>query len=143
MTVTLRPTVLADLDVLYEHQADPVSAELAGFPSRDRPSYWAHQSVVLADPSSVLSTIEADGEVVGSAVCFGPPTAREVGYWVGREHWGRGIATEALRQLVDQVPDRPLRGCVVPANVASQHVLLANGFVQDGVDGEHLVFVLH
>lgn len=142
MTVTLRRTVPADLDVLYEFQADPVAAELAGFSSRDRPTYWAHWTAALADDSVVASTIVEDGEIVGSLVCFGPPATREVGYWLGRDHWGRGIATEALRLFVVEVTDRPLRGCVVPANVGSQRVLLGNGFVADGVDGEHLVFTL-
>jgi len=81
-------------------------------------------------------------EIVGDMGCWGAQGAREVGYWIGREFWGRHIATDALRLLLDVVSDRPLRGYVVPSNPASQKVLLSCGFVETGVDGEHLVFTL-
>ena len=138
----LRPTVEADLETLYAFQADPDAATMAGFPSRDRPTYFAHATGVLADPAVVKSTIVVDGEIVGSLVCFGSDDAREVGYWIGRGYWGGGIASRALQLFLAQVPQRPLRGFVVPGNVASQRVLAKCGFVPDGEDGEHLVFVL-
>ncbi len=138
----LRATTETDLETLYGFQADDGAARMAGFPSRDRPSYFAHWTGVLADPAVVKSTIWVDGAVAGSLVCFGAPDAREVGYWIGRAYWGQGVATEALRLFVAEVPDRPLRGFVVPANVGSQRVLAKCGFVPDGEDGDHLVFVL-
>jgi RimJ/RimL family protein N-acetyltransferase len=90
----------------------------------------------------VKSTILLDDAIVGSLVCFGAADAREVGYWVGQACWGRGVATEALRLFLEQVPDRPLRAFVVPANPGSRRVLAKCGFVPDGEDGDHLVFVL-
>ena len=138
----LRATAEADLETLYTFQADPDAAAMAGFPSRDRPTYFSHWSGVLADPTVVKSTVVLDGAVAGSLVCFGPPQAREVGYWIGRQYWGRGIATEALRMFVEQVSERPLRGFVVPGNVGSRRVLAKCGFVADGEDGDHLVFLL-
>lgn len=140
--VTLRPTVASDLDVLYEHQADPVAAAMAAFPSRDRPTYLAHWTGVLADDSVVKSTVLVGSEIAGSLVCFGAPQAREVGYWIGRVYWGRHVATDALRLFVAEVTERPLLGFVVPSNVWSQRVLLSCGFVETGVDGDHLVFTL-
>ena len=106
----LRRTTPSDLDVLYEFQADPVAAGMAGFPSRDRPTYVAHWTAVLADQSVVASTALVGDEVVGSLVCFGPAQTREVGYWVGRAFWGRHIATDALRLFLAEVTERPLRG---------------------------------
>ncbi len=141
--VRLRQTVEADLDTLFEHQADPEAARMAGFPSRDRPTFFAHWTGLLADPSVVKETVLLDGEVAGSLVCFGAEGAREVGYWIGREFWGRRVATRSLRLFLERMRDRPLRGFVVPTNVASQQVLLKCGFVPDGEDGDHLVFVLH
>lgn len=140
--VTLRPTVASDLDVLYQHQADPVAAAMASFPSRDRPTYLAHWTAVLADDSVVKSTVLVGTEIAGSLVCFGLPHAREIGYWIGREHWGRHVATDALRLFVAEVSERPLRGFVVPSNIGSQRVLVSCGFVETGVDGDHLVFTL-
>lgn len=44
--------------------------------------------------------VEVNGEIV-ACVSFWPHDfgASEVGYWVGRKYWGKGIATEALVQL--------------------------------------------
>jgi RimJ/RimL family protein N-acetyltransferase len=140
--VWLRPTTVDDLTVLYEFQADPVGAEMAAFPSRDWPTYLAHQTGVIADPTTVKMTVLVGAEIVGDMGCWGAQGAREVGYWIGREFWGRHIATDALRLFLDVVSDRPLRGYVVPSNPASQKVLLSCGFVETGVDGEHLVFTL-
>ena len=33
---------------------------------------------------------------------------REVSYWIDRAHWGKGIATEALKQFLALVTIRPL-----------------------------------
>jgi RimJ/RimL family protein N-acetyltransferase len=55
---------------------------------------------------------------------------RLVGYWIGQEFWGRGLATEALAELVDIVDARPLYAEVVTTNVASIRVLEKCGFTQ-------------
>ena len=75
-----------------------------------------------------------------------------LGYWVGREFWGRGVGTQALALLVDEVSVRPLYAHVVVHNVGSIRVLEKCGFRRGRVqeakapapdDGiEELVFVL-
>jgi RimJ/RimL family protein N-acetyltransferase len=71
---------------------------------------------------------------------------REIGYWIGREHWGRGIATASVRAFIAGMPDRPLHAYVTEHNVASMKVVVANGFVQVGRHEDrgvvHLVFRL-
>ena len=52
-----------------------------------------------AIPTTTLRTIVADGVVVGNAVSWTGDEGRMVGYWIGKEHWGRGIASAALRPL--------------------------------------------
>jgi RimJ/RimL family protein N-acetyltransferase len=142
--VWLRPTTPADADVLFAHQADPVASAMAGFPSRDRQAYDAHWSAVAADAGNVRNTVLVGDQVAGSMMCWGPPQSREIGYWIGRDFWGRHVATDALRLFVTEVvTERPLHGYVVRWNVASQKVLLSCGFVQTGVDDDHLVFTLH
>lgn len=62
--------------------------------------------------------------------------AEELGYWVGRPYWGQGIATAAvglfLRLLDGLGVEGPLLAQTLQGNVASQRVLLANGFAADG-----------
>ncbi len=61
---------------------------------------------------------------------------------IGREHWGRGIATASVRAFIAEIPDRPLHAYVAEHNVASMKVLVANGFVQVGRhEGEAVVLV--
>jgi RimJ/RimL family protein N-acetyltransferase len=59
----------------------------------------------------------------------------EVGYWIGRVHWGRGYATAALRLLVELAQRRGiprLDAYAYPHNAASLRVLERNGFVRLG-----------
>ena len=53
---------------------------------------------------------------------------REVGYWVGKEYWGKGIATQALAEFLNQVKTHPLVAHVAKHNVASRRVLEKCGF---------------
>lgn len=62
----------------------------------------------------------------GSFVRFGK---REVCYWLGREFWGRGVATEALQALLELVPERPLYARVAKRNPASRRVAEKCGFM--------------
>ncbi len=51
-----------------------------------------------------------------------------VGYWIGREHWGKGIATRALTLLLTEVDTRPLHAHVAQHNAGSIRVLEKCGF---------------
>jgi RimJ/RimL family protein N-acetyltransferase len=64
-------------------------------------------------------TILAGGRPVGNIGCFGPAGEQEVGYWIGREHWGRGLATSALAAFLGEETVRPLYAHVVKHNVGS------------------------
>ena len=69
---------------------------MAGFPARDRESFMAHWNRILEDGSVVKKTVLFEGEVAGNIVSFVNSGEREVGYWIGRGFWGRGVATRAL-----------------------------------------------
>jgi RimJ/RimL family protein N-acetyltransferase len=142
--VYLRDVLASDLPVHFEHQSDPESARLSMTAARDRAAFDAHWTKILEDSAAVVQTIVADGEVAGSAFCFLHDDKREVGYRIGQQHWGRGIATAALAQLVAQVPERPLYATVAEHNPASLKVLEKSGFRRIGVerDGEVIMRVL-
>jgi RimJ/RimL family protein N-acetyltransferase len=59
---------------------------------------------------------------------------RQVGYWLGREFWGKGIASESLKQFLGVVKTRPLYGMVAKHNSASKRVLEKCGFKVIGED---------
>ena len=139
----LRKVTDSDLPVFYEHQRDPLAVEMADFPARDHDAFFAHWARVRADPANIYRTIEVDGEVAGNVVSWHGEEGQLVGYWIGREYWGRGIATEALRRLVNEVvPERPLAALVAAGNIGSIRVLEKCGFVRVGEDEEGFVFRL-
>jgi RimJ/RimL family protein N-acetyltransferase len=144
--ISLRAVEDRDLDVLFEHQADPVAAQMAAFPSRDRQRFDAHWARIRSDDTVVLRTVLVDGVVAGGVTSWIDDGRRLVGYWIGREHWGRGVATRALEQFVGQVPVRPLHAHVAAHNAGSIRVLRKCGFRRDGaatVDGiGELSFIL-
>jgi RimJ/RimL family protein N-acetyltransferase len=138
----LREVTDDDLDALYAHQADRVSYELAAVPTRDRPAFDAHWQRLLADPEVLLRVIDVDGAVAGNVLSFWLRGERVIGYWIDRGLWGRGIATEAVAQMLAIETRRPLRAHVFPPNRASARVLEKNGFRLVGEEQDGLVFEL-
>jgi RimJ/RimL family protein N-acetyltransferase len=59
---------------------------------------------------------------------------REVSYWIGKEYWGRGIATKALTLFLEELKVRPLYARAAKDNVASLRVLAKCGFTFVGED---------
>ncbi len=129
--LALRETIDADLGTLFEFQADPEASAMAAFPSRDLPAFLEHQAKIKADPSAITRTIVAGGGVVGSIGSWEVEGERDVGFWIGRDHWGNGYATAALRALLDIDLHRPLHAHVADHNVGSRRVLEKCGFVFD------------
>jgi RimJ/RimL family protein N-acetyltransferase len=129
--VALRETIDADLGTLFEFQADPEASAMAAFPSRDLPAFLEHEAKIKADPSMITRTIVAGQEVVGSIGSWPVEGERYVGFWIGRDHWGKGHATAALRAFLDIDPHRPLHAHVADHNVGSRRVLEKCGFVFD------------
>jgi len=129
--VELREIVDADLPILFAYQAEPEGSAMAAFPSRAEPAFYEHMAKIRANPANLLRTIVAGDRVVGSISSWDAEGEREVGYWIGRDHWGRGYATAALRAFVALDPTRPLWVHVAEHNVGSQLVAQRCGFVFD------------
>ena len=139
--VVLRPVEPADLPFFYEHQRDPAGIVLAGVGGRDRQAFDAHWERILADDATTIRTIVVDGEVAGNVLSFEREGRREVGYWLGRDHWGRGVATAALVAFLGEERSRPLHAGVLRANAGSLRVLEKCGFALCGEDDEGLVLL--
>ena len=136
--VLLRDVEPDDLPIFFEHQRDPVAVALVVFRSRDRAEFDEHWAKILADDSCLKKTIVADGQVAGNIGSFTRDGKREVGYWIDRTLWGRGIASEALSAFLCLEQRRPLYAGVAPHNVASIRVLQKCGFTvcESAIDQE-------
>ena len=150
--VRLRAVEDGDLDVFFGQQADPEAVAMAAFPARDRERFDAHWAKIRLDDTVIVRTILADGVVAGNIGSWQDGGRRLIGYWIGRDRWGRGVATQALTLILDEVPARPLYAHVAAHNAGSIRVLQKCGFRRDRVqearapepeDGiEEFIFVL-
>lgn len=121
--VRLRDVTNDDLTVFFEQQRDPEASRMAAFPSRDRAAFMAHWAGILGNAALAKRTILFDGRVAGNIVSFEQDGQRQVGYWLGKEYWGMGIATRALSAFLGEVTVRPLYAYVAKHNIASRRVL--------------------
>ena len=124
----MRKIKRSDLLVFYEQQLDIEALQMADFPSREKDAFLTHWAKIMVDGSNYLRTILYNGQVAGNIVSFMMNGKREVGYWIGKQYWGKGIATNALRQFLQIVHDRPLYAYTAKHNIASQRVLQKCGF---------------
>ncbi|MFE1955246.1 MULTISPECIES: GNAT family N-acetyltransferase [Streptomyces] len=138
MDVTLRVVLDSDLPVFFVQMNDPESIRWAAFTAKDptdSPAFHSHWNRNRQDPSVLLRTVEGEGgEILGHVAVFGPPEDREVTYWIGRQYWGRGVATAALRALIALAPERPLHARAAADNTGSVRVLEKCGFQRTGTD---------
>ncbi|TQF17682.1 GNAT family N-acetyltransferase [Myxococcus llanfairpwllgwyngyllgogerychwyrndrobwllllantysiliogogogochensis] len=124
----LRIVTDEDLPIFFEHQCDPEALRMAAFPSRARDAFMTHWRTNVLRPENVNRTIVVGGVVVGNIGSWEQDGKRLIGYWVGREQWGKGIATRALTEFLALVPARPLHAWVAVHNTASIRVLEKCGF---------------
>ncbi|HEX6289345.1 MAG TPA: GNAT family N-acetyltransferase [Herpetosiphonaceae bacterium] len=133
----LRDVTEADIPIFFEQQRDPDANYMAAFTAKD-PADWdafmARWARILGDESIVKQTILVDGQVVGSVSSFEQFGEREVSYWIGRDSWGRGIATRALAAFLERVQARPLHARAAKDNLGSLRVLEKCGFTICGED---------
>ena len=130
--VLLRDVQERDLPVFFEDQRDPAANEMAAFPARDREAFVAHWAKILADDSVFKQSILFGDRVAGNIVCFERSGKRLVGYWVGKDFWGMGIATRALSKFVAGIKARPPHAYVAKHNLGSIRVLEKCGFTLSG-----------
>jgi ribosomal-protein-alanine N-acetyltransferase len=147
-TVGIRPARTEDaatLAALYRENRD----HLAPFePVRDEEFFTAEGQArrlagLLADHEQGRAhpyVIEVDGELAGritvTNVVLGPFRSGSLGYWVAADAVGRGVATSAVRQVVDDCFTNHglhrLEAGTLVDNLASQKVLERTGFTLIG-----------
>ena len=135
--VRLRPVAENDLPIFFEHQRDPLGVHMAAFTAKDpndRAAFDAHWRWILAEPDIIVRAIEVDGQPAGSVSSYVGDVGREITYWLGRDYWGRGIASAALRAFLLLDTHRPLHGRAAADNIPSLRVMEKCGFVRIGTE---------
>jgi RimJ/RimL family protein N-acetyltransferase len=134
--VILRNVSDEDLPIFFEHQRDAAAARMAGFRSREHDAFLAHWRTKVLRPENLTRTIVVDGSVAGYVSSWEQDGKRLVAYWIGREHWGKGIATRALSEFIVLEPTRPLHAWVAAHNVGSIRVLEKCRFRMDAQESQ-------
>lgn len=134
--VRLRDVEPDDLPLFFAHQRDPVAVAMVAFQSREADAFDKHWAKILGDETSLIKTVVVEGGVAGNILSFMRDGKREVGYWIDRAYWGRGLATDALSLFLQLEERRPLHAGVAKHNAASVRVLQKCGFTFAGSDGE-------
>jgi RimJ/RimL family protein N-acetyltransferase len=140
--VLLRLPLETDLPILFEQQLDPQATAMAAFPSRDRGPFMLHWEKIMKDKGVTIRVIVFKGKIAGHLVCWKQNYEQEVGYWLGREFWGKGIASAALAEFLKVVTIRPLYSHVIEHNIGSRRVLEKCGFVLHDQKKEELILKL-
>ncbi len=102
---------------------------------------FIHQCENAEMDKAIIYAIIIDGAAVGSIGAFKKDDVykktAEIGYWLATDYWGRGIITDAVGKLVNEVFQRldvvRLEAGVFAGNNASCRVLEKNGFTLEGV----------
>jgi RimJ/RimL family protein N-acetyltransferase len=128
----LRDVIQDDLPIFFEQQLDRDANYMAAFTAKDpsdRDAFTAHWHRILADATVIIRTILCDGQVAGSVLRYEEAGKPEVSYWLGKEYWGKGIATRALSEfLAHGNKMRPIYAGVAKDNLGSRRVLEKCGF---------------
>ena len=144
LNARLRPWKPADAEALARHANDVDVARYLRdvFPHPYSMADAHYYLSLVTDPASTELTlaIEVAGEAAGSiSLLFQNDISRrsaEIGYWLGRQFWGKGIVTAAVRALsayglahFDLVR---LYATVYAPNLASARVLEKAGYTMEG-----------
>jgi len=114
-----------------------ISASIPQPYTNDDALWWINEG----SQSEFIKAIEVNGVFVGciSATIgdFEYNRSAELGYWLGEEHWGQGIATNAVKvfskDLFENTQLTRLFVSVVNENKASIRVLEKNNFEHEGL----------
>jgi len=126
--ILLRPVLETDLPILFEQQLDPETIAMSAYPSKDRGDFMRHWEGILNNKAITARTLVYKEKIAGHIVCWKEKYEQQIGYWIGKQFWGRGIASASLAEFLLEVKIRPLYARVANHNLASKRVLEKCGF---------------
>jgi RimJ/RimL family protein N-acetyltransferase len=137
VTITLRNVETSDIPIFFEQQLDPEANRMAAFVRKerqDRAVFDAHWKRIMDSTANVNKSILLGEEVAGHIACFPLEGELEVTYWVGKKYWAKGVATQALKKLLQEITHRPVFARAAKDNIGSVKVLQKCDFKIIGED---------
>lgn len=140
----LRELTEEDIPPWFARATDAESASLAGDPIPESieagTSWLAVHRARFADQAGIRWAVVPNGEsasigTIGLNIASRPDRTAELGYVIGRAHWGKGFCSEATRLVTafafEEMGLREVRGEVLQRNHASIRVLEKTGFQRE------------
>ena len=144
MKVELRKWFLADKDELKElcNAVDRayLSDRLPNPYTDDDANWWLNAVAKNEGVDGTFRAMVVDGKIVGSVSVERKADIYkldgELGYMLLNDYWNRGLMTQAVGQVceiaIKELGLNRITANVFQPNLASQRILLKNGFVQEG-----------
>jgi ribosomal-protein-alanine N-acetyltransferase len=141
---TLRPYRKSDLESIVKHINDKA---IAGntltipypYTMKDAEEWYRKFRKMMRRKGldRIALVIEIDGEAVGSVGITRHDHKAEIGYWLGRAYWGKGIMTEVVKEITKygfrELGLRRMYAFVFTHNKASMRVLEKAGYKYEGM----------
>ena len=140
--MVLRELALSDAELLVEYLNVP---EVTRYLSSNIPSPYGIEDAEWfittgSKDKAITKAIEVDGQCVGLIGVYLQQAeyahSAEIGYWLGRPFWRKGLATKAVKFFVDEIFNTTEVTCifnpVTEANIASRRVMEKAGFQLEG-----------
>ena len=143
--LVLRPWRESDAEALFRWASDPDLGPRAGWPPHKSVEESREIIRTIFCAEGMWAVVLQDSDMPIGCVGYLPSTTSnlaiaanecEVGYWIARPYWGKGICTEALQRVIahcfDEKGFKVLWGTFFPSNPASGRVLQKCGFKDTG-----------
>jgi [ribosomal protein S5]-alanine N-acetyltransferase len=146
----LRPYRKSDLESMVKHINDK---EIAGntltipypYSLKDAEDWYGRFRKMMRKKrrNRIASAIVINGEVVGTIGITIHDHKAEIGYWLGRAYWGKGIMTEVVKEITkycfNELGLRRMYAYTFPKNKASMRVLEKAGYKFEGILRKNVV----
>jgi len=133
--IELKKTTQEDLETLFIFQTNSDGVWMAAFTAEDpnnKKDYMEKWSKIVENPNIKMETIRVNNTIVGSVIHFDVMDETNISYWIDQKYWGKGYATNGLKQFISLTRKRPLYARVAFDNYGSQKVLEKCGFKSIG-----------
>jgi RimJ/RimL family protein N-acetyltransferase len=121
--------------LVNDSEAVQMTASMSDPMTEAAASDWIERRTSSSDQHVFAILLASSGEFLGSIGLGGPKEIPYLGYWIGRPHWNRGYATEAVHGMIEYarwLGTPSLQADTFPNNPASARVLAKAGFVNTG-----------
>ena len=137
---------LQDLDIgdMYrEVQSNRETlTELGWLVQADWDRFYEHYHAILTRKKLSIFAVRVDDDYAGSVEVSDRGDHYQLGYWLGVDYRGQGIATESIQSVLNQLDSRPVVADTLIENTDSWRVLERLGFDLERTNETHRFYRL-